>query len=111
MHFLLEHHHIGMALPLRLWDHALKSFHHVYKLIVCQSALLLSLRLLLMKLRKMITLTLWIVSKNDRVKMIFLGSDSHLDLFDLFLGEKSFLFVRFADLVLDLEDGSIYLQE
>ena len=46
MHFLLKHHHSGVALFLTLRYHGLKSVHHVEELIVRQSVLLLSLGLL-----------------------------------------------------------------
>jgi hypothetical protein len=111
MQFLLEHHCGSVALSPSLRDYRLKPFHHIDEFIVCQSVLLLILLLLWDKCWKNLSLNLCIVSKNEGVKKILFGSDSSFNFYDLLFCEKSFFFIRPADLVFDLEDGSIYLQK
>ena len=64
-----------------------------------------------MELGQKLPLNLCVVGKNEGVKKVLLCSDSSFNLNDLFLCEKSFFLVRPADLILNLENGSVYLQE
>ena len=111
MQFLLKHHFCGMALSQSLRDDWLKSLNHIDELIIRQRVLLLILRLLWVKGWKGLSLNLCIVSKEEGVKKVLLCCDSGFNIYDLFLCEKSFFFISLGDLILNLEERSIYLQE